>query len=53
MAVMTEFSAAIVGGRPPLTDAHAGLRVLRMLEAASMSADSGGTRIPIATEVGR
>jgi predicted dehydrogenase len=53
MAVMAEFSSAIAEGRPPLTDAHAGLRVLRMLEAASLSADGEGTRIPIATEVGR
>jgi predicted dehydrogenase len=53
MAVMAEFSGAIAERRSPLTDAHAGLRVLRMLEAASLSADSGGTRIPIATEVGR
>jgi predicted dehydrogenase len=52
VAVMAEFSGAIAEGRPPLTDADAGLRVLRMLEAASLSADGGGTRIPIATEVG-
>jgi predicted dehydrogenase len=53
MAVMAEFSSAITEGRPPLTDADAGLRVLTMLEAASLSADGGGTRIPIPTEVGR
>jgi predicted dehydrogenase len=45
MSVMAEFSAAISQGRPPLTDAEAGLRVLAMLEAASRSADSDGARI--------
>lgn len=47
MSVMAEFSAAIDEGRPPLTDAQAGLRVLRLLEAASRSADSGGARISL------
>lgn len=44
-SVMAEFSAAIGEGRPALTDAAAGLRVLRLLEAASRSAESGGARI--------
>jgi predicted dehydrogenase len=47
LSVMTEFSAAINEGRSPLTDAHAGLRVLQLLEAASRSADSGGTRVAL------
>jgi predicted dehydrogenase len=47
MSVMAEFSAAISEGRPPLTDVQAGLRVLRLLEAASLSVDQGGTRIPL------
>jgi predicted dehydrogenase len=47
MSVMAEFSAAISAGRPPLTGAEAGLRVLRLLEAATRSVDSGGTRIPL------
>jgi predicted dehydrogenase len=47
LSVMAEFGAAISESRPPLTDAQAGLRVLRMLEAASRSADSGGVRIPL------
>ena len=47
MSVMTEFGAAICEGRPALTDAQAGLRVLKLLEAASRSADSGGTRISL------
>jgi predicted dehydrogenase len=44
-SVMAEFSGAISEGRQPLTDAAAGLRVLRLLEAASRSAHSGGVRI--------
>jgi predicted dehydrogenase len=47
MSVMAEFSAAISEGRPPLTDGQAGLRVLRLLEAASQSVDAGGARIPL------
>jgi predicted dehydrogenase len=50
MSVMDEFSAAINEGRPPLTDAAAGLRVLALLEAASRSADTDGARITL-TEV--
>jgi predicted dehydrogenase len=48
MSVMAEFAAAISERRPPLTDARAGLRVLALLEAASRSADSDGTRIVLA-----
>jgi predicted dehydrogenase len=47
LSVMAEFGAAISESRSPLTDAQAGLRVLRLLEAASRSADSGGVRIPL------
>ncbi len=47
MSVMAEFGAAISEGRPPLTDAQAGLRVLKLLEAASRSVDSGGARISL------
>jgi predicted dehydrogenase len=47
LSVMAEFSAAISEGRPPLTDAQAGLRVLKLLEAASRSVDSGGSRISL------
>ena len=39
---MAEFSAAINEDRPPLTDAEAGVRVLALLEAASLSAASDG-----------
>jgi predicted dehydrogenase len=47
MSVMAEFSAAISEGRAALTDAQAGLRVLRLLEAASRSVDNGGARISL------
>jgi predicted dehydrogenase len=47
ISVMAEFSAAIGESRPSLTDAQAGLRVLRLLEAASRSVDSGGARISL------
>jgi predicted dehydrogenase len=50
LSVMTEFSAAINDGRPPLTDGRAGLRVLRLLEAASRSVDSNGARIRLTGE---
>jgi predicted dehydrogenase len=51
MSVMAEFSSAITEGRPPLTDAQAGVRVLALLEAASLSASHDGARISL-TEVG-
>ena len=47
LSVMTEFSSAITEGRPPLTDAEAGLRVLKLLAAASQSVESGGSRISL------
>jgi predicted dehydrogenase len=47
MSVMAEFSTAIKEGRKPLTDADAGVRVLKLLEAASISAERGGVRIPV------
>ena len=41
-SMVAEFAASINEGRPPLTDGNAGLRVLRVLEAASTSlADAG------------
>ena len=51
-SVMAEFADSIAARRPPLTDAIAGLRVLRLLEAATRSVECGGTRIPVSTEVG-
>ncbi len=47
MSVMAEFGAAIGEFRPPLTDAEAGLRVLKLLEAASLSVECGGARISL------
>lgn len=47
MRVMAEFAAAIATRRQPLTDGAAGLRVLRVLEAASESAERGGDRVPV------
>jgi predicted dehydrogenase len=47
LSVMAEFATAINESRPPLTDAHAGLRVLGLLEAASRSVDTGGARISL------
>ena len=47
MSVMAEFGAAIIEGRPPLTDAAGGVSgCSRLLEAASLSVDNGGARIP-------
>jgi predicted dehydrogenase len=52
-SVLSEFAAAIAEHRPPLTDAGAGIRVLELLEAASLSADNGGSRIPVRMEAGK
>jgi predicted dehydrogenase len=49
-SVLTEFASAISEHRAPLTDARAGVRVLKLLEAASRSADNGGIRIPVDME---
>src|SRR6267378_2656377 len=40
--VVAEFLAAICEGRRPLTDGQAGLRVVRLLEAAQQSIKNGG-----------
>ncbi|MBX6724337.1 MAG: Gfo/Idh/MocA family oxidoreductase, partial [Dactylosporangium sp.] len=45
--VVEEYATAIRTGRPCVTDGHAGLRVLRMLEAASRSLAAGGVRISL------
>jgi predicted dehydrogenase len=45
--VMAEFAGAIAENRPPLTDGAFGVRVLELLEAASMSAENGGAKIVI------
>jgi predicted dehydrogenase len=43
--VVTEFAACIRERRAPLTDGHAGLRVLRLLAAASRSLEAGGALV--------
>jgi predicted dehydrogenase len=45
--VCKEFLAAIGKSRPPLTDGHAGLRVVRLLEAAQQSLSRGGSPVRI------
>jgi predicted dehydrogenase len=49
-SVMAEFADSIGARRQPLTDATAGLRVLKLLEAATRSVECGGTPIPVRTE---
>lgn len=46
--VVAELAAAIRERRAPVTDGHAGLRVLRILEAASASVAASGAAIPLA-----
>lgn len=46
--MVAEFAAAIREGRAPQTDGHAGLRVLDVLEAASLSLSDGGRTVPTA-----
>ncbi len=48
-AMVGEFAAAIAEGRAPLTDGGAGLRVLRVLEAASSSLADGGRLVTTPT----
>jgi len=48
-SMVTEFAAAIAEGRAPLTDGHAGLRVLSVLNAFDQSLASG---TPAATGIG-
>jgi predicted dehydrogenase len=47
MSVMAEFATAITHGRAPLTDSASGLRVMKVLEAASVSAQQGGRGVPV------
>ena len=46
-AVISEFVTSISDGRAPLTDGHAGLRVLRILEATTASLCHDGASIPL------
>lgn len=45
--VVAEFLDSIRGGRKPLTDGEAGLRVVRLLEAAQQSIKNGGKQIKL------
>jgi predicted dehydrogenase len=45
--MVTELATAIREKRPSRTDGEAGLRVLRLLEAASASMAGGGILMPI------
>jgi predicted dehydrogenase len=45
--VSQEFLSAIREARMPLTDGHAGLRVVRLLEAAQQSIEQGGRQIKL------
>jgi len=49
-AVIAEFAASIRTGRQPLTDGHAGLRLLKTLEAASMSRRANGALVALELE---
>lgn len=51
-SVMQEFAECVATGRVPLTDGHAGLRVLAVLEAASESLATGGGFVPIEADSG-
>ena len=44
---VAEFAGAVRENRAPITDGQAGLRVLRILEAASESLGWGGTMVPL------
>jgi predicted dehydrogenase len=52
-SMVAEFAAAITEGRAPLTDGHAGLRVLAVLEAASESQRRAGAMAPVGMPAGR
>jgi predicted dehydrogenase len=45
--VMAEFAGAIIEKRQPLTNAAFGLRILELLEAASLSAERNGARVAV------
>jgi predicted dehydrogenase len=47
LGVLQDWAAAIRTGRPPMTDGYAGLRVLRVLEAAEVSLREGAASVPV------
>jgi predicted dehydrogenase len=46
-AMMAEFAASIIEGRPPATDGSAGLRVMEVLTAAEQSLSRGGVFVDL------
>jgi predicted dehydrogenase len=50
--VITEFASAIHEEREPITGGQSGLRVLRILEAASASLRNGGVAVPVQISAG-
>jgi predicted dehydrogenase len=51
LGVLEDWAGAIRTGRPPMTDGHAGLRVLRVLEAARESLSDGSAPVSLRTLV--
>ena len=47
---LANLASAIAEHRQALTDGRSGIHVLALLEAASRSAENGGTRIPVVME---
>jgi predicted dehydrogenase len=47
LGVLEDWAGAIRTGRAPMTDGHAGLRVLRVLEAAQASLGNGSTPVSL------
>ena len=45
--VVEHFAACIASGRDPLSDGRAGLRTVRLLEAASLSLRAGGRPVEL------
>ena len=50
--MLEDWTGAIRTGRAPMTDGHAGLRVLRVLEAAQASLCNGSAPVPLRSMVG-
>jgi predicted dehydrogenase len=52
LGVLEDWTGAIRTGRAPMTDGHAGLRVLEVLEAAQASLAGGSAPVPLRAAVG-
>jgi predicted dehydrogenase len=52
LGVLEDWASAICSGRAPMTDGHAGLRVLGVLEAAQASLANGCAPVPLRAMVG-